>query len=107
MIREHENLIKETVRLYKHLYRMQEKADKIFGSCCGSPLLDPFWQLFDKYVELVEANIGDEHRMLSWYIIENECGKVDLSAWLHGKSIDVQTVKDLIKVIDEFSQIEE
>jgi hypothetical protein len=66
------------------------------------PLFEASWAVFDSYVEAIAREIGDEGGWLSWYIHENKCGLVGLSASPGAgvKTKPIRTIAGLVKLIE-------
>jgi hypothetical protein len=99
---------KEKVKIVEKLiehFKALDAADDMLAKCFGgtmadSPAINPSWCAFDGYVNAVGMIIGDKSGWLPWFIWDNECGAKGMFAGKTGKMRKVETVKQLIKIIE-------
>lgn len=65
----------------------------------ASPLMRVIWEAFDRYVENTSELIGDHHDYLSWYIHDNQLGKLGKTTTCGQKIVKITNVVELADVI--------
>ena len=93
-------LIESLLDIYGQLQAQFDIFTKLTGGSYDSPLANPVWQMFDKYLDAVADKVGDEDYWIAWFIWENELGKKAHKCFSGGKTHIVKTVKDLVKLIE-------
>lgn len=95
--------ISTVLTTFKALEKLYNDMDTFIGVDPEAPMFRMGYDLFNKYVDAVSKNIGDDAGWLSWYIWDNDCGKRNFPvSWTeNGKVIklNVHTVTQLARVI--------
>lgn len=96
--------VSEVVKTFKELESLYDGMDKFIGVDPDAPMFRIAYELFNKYLDAVALNIGDQSQWLSWYIWDNECGKrAMLVSWNENgkhKEVHVRTPMQLVRVME-------
>lgn len=93
-------LITKLVDQYKQLDLCFDLFYKLCGGDSDSKLGRAAWSVFDSYVDLAAAQIGDSPVGLSWFIWDNECGAKKLVCEVGGVKKKIKNVRDYVEFIE-------
>lgn len=97
---------KQVEQLIQHWLRINE----LFESHCeltkcspDSPMWCGIFSMFEAYEKLVEQQVNDEFKWISWYIYENACGerKFEAKASEAKEPKPIETIEDLFELLEE------
>ena len=95
---EHIKEIEICITQYQALSKEMDIVYKHPGD--NGSFIDTVWEMFDRYTDTVEMLIGDHFNNLSWYMLENDCGKDAMERTVDKKKRKIKTVKDLVWLIE-------
>lgn len=97
--------VEELIKRHKELSHEFDKLQAVMGNVWDAPFAHVTWTFIESYIATVAEMIGDNVGWLSWFIYDNECGKKGLEARFDRKLRPVRTVKQLMKIIEEGTEI--
>lgn len=98
--KEKEELITTLINHYRNFSLMSDQVGEIFGGQSESKFFSVFFKAFDDYESFVSKTIGDHFCFVSWYIYDCQCGESPMECEIDGKKRMVESISDLVEVID-------
>ena len=77
-----------------------ENLYSVFGSNPEGPIQNAIYGLTTVAVKAAAAAIGDNHGWLDWFVYENGWGSEGLEVIIEGKTVDSNTLEELLEIID-------
>ena len=85
---------------YESLLNGAEALLDLTGGSFASPLGDAVARFLDLGTDLLSEVLQDHGAWVYWFIAENEFGRKGLKAYSGGKLVEVKTVDDLVRVME-------
>ena len=96
-----------TLKQLQNIIEKRRQVEKAFQDAnevgiidINSPFFNAMWQAIESVTRIV-----DPHGWIEWYIYENECGDMELTATVNDKAFKVKSEKDLLALIKESEKI--
>ena len=97
-------LIKQLIEHKRNIDVFIEQFTELFGTFPGNgySLYQVFNKLFNDYIHLVAAEIGETKEGIEWFVWDNDCGEKALQAGLNGdEMVVIDSAESYLELINK------